>query len=84
MRGLGVKTIEIRKAIREILADIHPASVRAVCYKLFVRKLIASMEKKNTNMAGGHLVALREISGDGGVDWPSVIPHIPTVVSPPD
>ena len=34
---------------REILADIQPASVRAVCYQLFTRKLIASMAKNDTN-----------------------------------
>jgi hypothetical protein len=70
MRGPGKKTIEIRKAIEEILEDIQPASVRAVCYQLFVRKLIPDMAKNATNMVGTHLVALRE---EGTVPWEWVV-----------
>lgn len=70
MRGPGVKTIEIRKAIKEILEQIRPASVRAACYKLFVRQLIESMAKGETNKVGNHLVTLRE---DGVVPWSWVV-----------
>jgi hypothetical protein len=62
MRGLGVKTIEIREAIKEILTEIQPATVRACCYRLFVRKLIPEMSRLQTDRVGRMLVALREES----------------------
>ena len=46
MRGPGVKTIAICEAIKEILDRIRPASVRAVCYRLFVRELIRDMTQE--------------------------------------
>jgi hypothetical protein len=73
VRGLGTKTIEIRKKIKEILERIHPASVRAVCYKLFTRQLIANMSKGCTNSVGKHLVTLRENGGTDGVPWAWVV-----------
>jgi hypothetical protein len=51
-RGLGKKTLELIKASIEILAEIEPASVRAVCYQLFVRKLLTSMSRNETNRVG--------------------------------
>jgi hypothetical protein len=62
MRGLGVKTIEIREAIKVILEEIQPATVRAVCYRLFVQKLIPEMTRLQTDRVGRMLVALREES----------------------
>jgi hypothetical protein len=62
MRGLGTKTIAIREAIKEILTEIQPASVRAVCYRLFVQKLIPQMSRLQTDMIGRQLVTLREES----------------------
>jgi hypothetical protein len=62
MRGLGTKTIAIREAIKEILTEIQPATVRAVCYRLFVRKLIPEMSRLQTDRVGRQLVSLREES----------------------
>jgi hypothetical protein len=62
MRGRGVKTIEICEAIKEILKEIQPATVRACCYRLFVRKLIPGMTRLQTDRVGRMLVALREES----------------------
>jgi hypothetical protein len=62
MRGLGKATIAIREAIREILEEIRPATVRAVCYRLFVRKLIPQMTKGEVDKIGNQLTALREES----------------------
>jgi hypothetical protein len=45
---------------RNILEEIHPASVRAVCYQLFVRELLESMSKNCTNRISRHLVYARE------------------------
>ena len=62
MRGLGVKTIAIREAIKAILEEIQPATVRAVCYRLFVQKLIPEMAKIQVDKVGRQLVTLREES----------------------
>jgi hypothetical protein len=62
MRGLGTKTIEIREAIKAILEEIQPATVRAVCYRLFVQKLIPEMSRLQTDRVGRQLVTLREES----------------------
>jgi hypothetical protein len=62
MRGLGTKTIEIREAIKVILEEVQPATVRAVCYRLFVQKLIPEMSRLQTDRIGHILVALREES----------------------
>jgi hypothetical protein len=50
----------------EILEAIHPASVRAVAYQLFNRKVIESMAKKCTNRVSEHLVTARKA---GLVPW---------------
>ena len=44
----------------EILREIQPASVRAVCYRLFVQGLIPSMSKNHTNSVSTQLVWARE------------------------
>lgn len=47
--GRAPKTIELLNASRDILKDIHPASVRAVCYRLFTLGLLSSMAENETN-----------------------------------
>jgi hypothetical protein len=42
------------------LSEIQPATVRAVCYKLFVGGLIKSMKKTETNKVSRALVLARE------------------------
>jgi len=47
-RGQSKKTLVLLDAIREILEEIQPTTVRGVCYQLFSRDLIPSMKKKET------------------------------------
>lgn len=69
-RGKAQKTIELQRACYLILQEIHPASVRAVCYKLFTKGLIPSMEKVNTNRISRILVDARE---EGLIPWNWVV-----------
>jgi len=70
MRGKGTKSLALIDAIAEILKEIQPASVRAVCYRLFVRKLIPDMSKRSTNKVGNQLVYARK---KGIVPWKYVV-----------
>jgi hypothetical protein len=69
-RGLGRRTLELIDASIEILEEIQPATVRAVCYQLFTRKLIPSMAKTETNRVGRMLTRARE---DGRIDWDWIV-----------
>ncbi len=70
MRGKGKDTLDLIAAIKEILEEIHPASVRAVCYRLFVQQLIKSMSKGDVDRIGSQLVYARE---EGIVPWEWVV-----------
>jgi hypothetical protein len=59
-RGRGQRTKDLIEASYEILEEIHPATVRAVCYKLFTARLIASMAKSETNKISRLLRIARE------------------------
>jgi hypothetical protein len=59
-RGKAQKTYALIGAAARILKEIQPASVRAVCYRLFVAGIIDSMAKSNTNMVSRQLVYARE------------------------
>jgi len=61
-RGKAQKTWALIDAAHEILAEIQPASVRAVCYRLFTKNLIASMAKSETNKVSKQLTWARENS----------------------
>lgn len=65
-RGKAEATLQLIEQMRRILAEIQPASVRAVCYQLFVRKLIPSMAKSVTNGVGVQLLYARE---QGIIPW---------------
>jgi hypothetical protein len=69
-RGLGKSTLELIEASIKILAEIQPASVRAVCYALFVRKRIASMSRNETNRVSRALTKARE---DGTIPWAWIV-----------
>jgi hypothetical protein len=60
VRGKSKSTIELIRTCREILQEIQPATVRAVCYKLFTRGMIPDMSKKSTARVSAHLVIARE------------------------
>ena len=59
-RGKAQASWNLIAAARAILEEIQPASVRAVCYQLFTRKLIRSMDKTETNRVSVHLRDARE------------------------
>ncbi len=59
-RGKAKKTLDLIQQIKSILKPIQPASVRAICYQLFVRKIIPSMAKSVTNGVGVQVLYARE------------------------
>lgn len=59
-RGRSEKSRELVQLAHDILAEIQPASVRAVCYQLFVRGAIRGMDKVSTNRVGALLTRARE------------------------
>jgi hypothetical protein len=69
-RGKAQKTLELIDAARRILEEIQPATVRAVCYRLFVEQIIPSMEKVNTNRVSTQLVWARE---QGIIPWSWIV-----------
>jgi hypothetical protein len=69
-RGKTAKSLALIDACRDILQEIQPAPVRAVCYQLFVRQLIESMAKTCTNRVSAQLVYARE---EGLVPWDWIV-----------
>lgn len=69
-RGKAQKTIEMVAAMERILKEIQPATVRAVCYRLFVEGLIDSMATGNTAKVSRHLVWARE---QGIIPWAWIV-----------
>lgn len=69
-RGKAQKSIALIEAAKIILEEIQPATIRAVCYRLFILKIILSMAKGNTNKVGGQLVWARE---QGIIPWAWVV-----------
>jgi hypothetical protein len=69
-RGLARKTLELIVECQDILAEIQPASVRAVCYRLFVRKLIPDMSKNSTGKISRVLTTARE---EGYIPWDWIV-----------
>jgi hypothetical protein len=59
-RGKSRKSYELISAAARILYEIQPATVRAVCYRLFIEGLISSMAKAETNKISRQLVYARE------------------------
>lgn len=65
-RGKSKASLQLIEACQQILREIQPASVRAVCYRLFTRGLIPNMSKGSTNRVGTQLVHARE---SGAIPW---------------
>lgn len=65
-RGKSAASMALISASIEILESIQPCSVRAVCYQLFMRKLIPDMGKNSTGAVGKQLVYARE---NGLIAW---------------
>lgn len=70
MRGKAKATLALESAILEIVAERAPITVRGVCYALFTRQLIDSMQVKNTGRVSKIMTAMRE---DGALDWTSIV-----------
>jgi hypothetical protein len=69
-RGLSAKSNDLIYRAQEILEGIQPATVRAVCYRLFSEGFISSMEKRNTDKVSGLLVRARET---GLIPWEHIV-----------
>lgn len=69
-RGKARKTLELIAAARDELAMIQPASVRAVCYRLFIRGVIPNMAKGSTDRVSRALTWARE---QGIVPWAWIV-----------
>ena len=69
-RGLAQKTIALRNLCYDILEEIHPATVRAVCYRLFVLKAIPDMSMNSTAKISRILTRARE---DGFIPWAWIV-----------
>ncbi|MGH9311736.1 MAG: hypothetical protein ACRD1S_00930 [Vicinamibacterales bacterium] len=65
-RGKSRRSLALIEAAREILAQIQPATIRAVCYRLFTMSLIGSMAKGETNRVSTQLTWARE---RGVIPW---------------
>jgi hypothetical protein len=84
-RGRSQKSIALVATAREILAEIQPASVRSVCYQLFIRGVIPGMDKPTTNRVGLLLTRAREedeIPWEWIVQERRAIERIPSWTSP--
>jgi hypothetical protein len=69
-RGKSKASLDLIEACHEILAEIQPASVRAVSYRLFAAGFIPNMSKGSTNRVSKQLVWARE---QGLVPWEWIV-----------
>lgn len=69
-RGKARKTLEIELEIHQIVRERAPITVRGICYALFVRGLIPSMERNNTNKVSRILTRMRE---EDDIDWRLIV-----------
>src|SRR5262245_54895704 len=79
-RRIHKSTVELVARIRFMLREIQPATLRCVCYRLFVEGAIDSMEKRNTQKVGRALVDARE---NGWVPWEWVVDEYRSVEKTP-
>lgn len=69
-RGKSQRNLALIDAAYDILAEIQPATIRAVCYQLFTKKMIGSMSKNDTNKVS---VQLRDAREAGIIPWEWVV-----------
>lgn len=69
-RGKSAASLELIAASKRILQEIQPATVRAVCYRLFTEKLTQDMGKASTGRVGEQLVYARE---HGIIPWEWIV-----------
>ena len=69
-RGRSKQTMALIEASLQILAEEAPTTIRAVCYRLFTRGLIASMSRSETNKVSRILTEARE---RGEIAWSDIV-----------
>jgi hypothetical protein len=69
-RGKSSRSLVLIEAASTILREIQPASIRAVCYRLFTTGHIASMAKSQTNRVSAQLTWARE---QGLIPWSWIV-----------
>ncbi len=69
-RGKAKKSLDLIDAAHKILEEIQPASVRAVCYRLFVLGVIKLMSKNETGKVSKQLTYARE---QGIIPWEWIV-----------
>ena len=69
-RGKSRTSLDLIAASHEILAAIQPATVRAVCYQLFTRGVIANMGQNEAGKVSKQLVYARE---SGIIPWEWIV-----------
>ena len=69
-RGMAKASIELIESCSKILSEIQPASVRAVCYRLFTMGFIPDMSKASVGKVGRLLVLARE---EGRIPWEWIV-----------
>jgi hypothetical protein len=69
-RGRAAASLSLVEAAIDILEQVQPATVRAVCYQLFTRKVIASMARNEINRVSR---LLREARERGEIPWSSIV-----------
>lgn len=78
-RGLAERTRTLIDVTASILADVQPATVRGICYKLFGLKLIPDMSKRSTDKVSRALVIARE---EGIILWSHTVDETRPVEQP--
>jgi hypothetical protein len=69
-RGKHESSLQLVAASHEILEEIQPATVRAVCYRLFIDKLTPDMSLKSTRRVSKQLTWTRE---HGHIPWQWIV-----------
>ena len=67
---MGTRSLELIDAAANILREIQPASVRAVCYRLFVAGITLHMGRSETNRVSRLLTLARE---NGTIPWEWIV-----------
>lgn len=69
-RGKSRASLDLIDAAHAILEEVQPATIRQVCYQLFVAQRIASMAKADTNRVSVQLTYARE---HGLIPWEWIV-----------
>jgi hypothetical protein len=69
-RGKSLKSLKLIAAAINILREIQPCSIRAVCYRLFVLGILDSMAKSETGKVSTQLTDARE---RGLIPWHHIV-----------